>query len=511
MNPEDNLSIMDRVKLKRARTTELRIIQQALEEEEKVARLKKRLEKRQARAERRRSTQAGNELPVNKRKECGGDAEDLKNTVNVDVTEIKNVSKVEPVVSVVSPLMDSELVISPTQHSPQLRRRDRGRRWRKLSPADEVQVLRTPEPELEIIDVVEAAQKLSSRLVDSEFSLPKNITPRRPKKRLDVEETSLFGPTQLMDLINQESQLPTTPLTRRASKRQKLEAAAESTLLIGCFNDISALCFLNESSVKFSFFIDEYLQREVGPFNLKRSFQSPFVIFTADRISVREFVSEGKTIKEHSFSVLCDGGIVTDVVTSTESTLFIKESQDIQGIVTSKLSDTEVMVFHHVNNSSHGTLVTYKDDIVKVQHVASVPGCVQQIIKVHGCDNLVICVEYNNLYLWNLERRKCLKVLQTNEKPSIVGSMFSSWGNILLWQHSTESSLVFSVFTSSGIRSLKSIPCDKEIDKIQLLEVKNEKFIFLSGDKMLTLTWIESDNAPPKIDVTSKFDTFPLV
>ena len=518
MDSEDNLSIMDRVKLKRARNTELRIIQQALEEEEKVARLKKRLEKRQARAESKRSDQASAESrksdqvrrleadkqPVTyKRTENSGKPEVLNMTENLNsqLTKISSISPVEATVAA-SPLTESEQVISPTQPSPQLRRR--GRRRSRLSPADQVQVFRSPQPER--LGVTEAARGLSATIQEMEFSLPHNFTPRRPKKRLDVEDSSLFGPTQLVDLINQESQLPTTPLTKRASKRQKLDDAVESTLLIGRFNNISAMCLVNESSVKFSFYIDKCLQREIGPFNLKRSFQNPFVIFTADRISVKEFASERNTIREHSFSVLCDGGVVTDVVTSTESTVFIKESQDIKGIVSNKLSDTDVMVFHHVNNNSHGTLVTYKGENVEVQHVASVPGCVQQIVKVHGGDNLVICVMDNNLYLWNLERRKCLKVFKLKEKPFIVGSMISSKGNILLWQHMTENSLVFSVLTSLGIKRLKSVPCDKEIEKIQLLEVKDEKFIFLNSDKLFNLTWTASENSP-KVDVTSKFDT----
>jgi len=534
MDPEDNLSIMDRVKLKRARSTELRIIQQALEEEDKVARLKMRLEKRQARTERRRSElarmQTGNEHLVVMRTECSEDSEDNKKSVNFNsqLTKIKSLSPVES--TAVSTLIDSdqmtestvfinesqdvqgivsdtEQMFSPTQHtSPQLRRR--GRRRSRLSPADQVQVIKSPEPEH--LGVAEAARDISSSLVDSEFRLPNNFTPRRPKKRLDDEDSSLFGPTQLVDLINHESQLPTTPLT---SKRRKLEvnvAAESTTLLMGRFNDISALCFLNESSVRFSFFVDKCLQAEVGPFKLKRIFKDPFLIFTADRISVKEFVSEGTKIIEHSFSVLCDSGIVNDVViSSTEFTVFIKESQDVQGIVSTKLSDTEVMVcHHHVSNNSHGTLVTYTNEDVTVQHVASVPGCVQHIVKVRGCDNLVIFIVSKKLYLWNLKRRKCLKVIKTNVKPCVVGAMFSSRGNILLWQNSNESSLVFSVLTSSGIRGLKDIPVNEEIEKIQLLDVKKEKFSFLSGDKLLILTWTESEK--PKLDVIEKFDTFPL-
>ena len=503
MDPEDNLSIMDRVKLKRARSTELRIIQQALEEEDKVARLKMRLEKRQARTERRRSDlarmQTENEQQVDMRTECSEEVEDDKNS---QLTKIKSVSPVDS--TAVSLPMDSEEMFSPTQHSsPQLRRR--GRRRSRLSPADQVQVINTPE----LLGVAEAARDISSSLVDSEFRLPDNFTPRRPKKRLGDEDSSLFGPTQLVDLINQESQLPTTPLT---SKRRKLDvnAAAEATtLLMGQFKDINALCFLNESSVKFKFFVDKCLQAEVGPFKLKRKFKDPFVIFTADRISVKEFVSEGTKIIEHSFSALCDSGIVNDVVISTEFTVFIKESQDVQGIVSTKLSDTEVMVFHHARNNSHGTLVTYTDEDVTVQHIASVPGCVHQIVKVHGCDNLVIFVVSKNLYLWNLKRRKCLKVIKTNVKPCVVGAMFSSRGNILLWQNSNESSLVLSVLTSCRIRRLKDIPFEEEFEKIQLLDVMKEKFSFLSGDKLLVLTWTESEK--PKIDVIEKFDTFPLL
>ena len=291
-----------------------------------------------------------------------------------------------------------------------------------------------------------------------------------------------------------------------------MEHLAESRLFLGRYNDILALCFLSEASVKFRFFIGDCHQRDVGPFNLKRSFQNPFVMFTADRVSVREFVPEGRQVREHSFSVLCDEGIITDIVTSNESVVFITENQEIQGIVSSKLSDTEVMVFHHVNNNSHGTLVTFQDEgRVQVQHVASVPGFVGQIINVHGCENLVICADSNNLYLLNIERRKCLKVIQTDEKPSIIGAMLSSRGHILLWQHSKESSLYLSVFTTSGIRRLKCIPSDEVTENTWFLQAKKEQFFFVNGDKLLILTWTESGNPPPKIDVMSKFDKFPLL
>ena len=69
---------------------------------------------------------------------------------------------------------------SPTQHSsPRLRRRS------KLSPADQVQVLKTPEPEL--LGVAEAARDISSSLVDSEFRLPNKVFSKK-RERLETKE-----------------------------------------------------------------------------------------------------------------------------------------------------------------------------------------------------------------------------------------------------------------------------------------------------------------------------------
>ena len=69
---------------------------------------------------------------------------------------------------------------SPTQHSsPRLRRRS------KLSRADQVQVLKTPEPEL--LGVAEAARDISSSLVDSEFRLPNKVFSKK-RERLETKE-----------------------------------------------------------------------------------------------------------------------------------------------------------------------------------------------------------------------------------------------------------------------------------------------------------------------------------
>ena len=98
MDLEDNLSLMDRVKLKRSKSKELRLIQQAMEEEEKVARLKKRLERRRRRAERKNSDQEmiqkRNEQLIS---ECANKSEDFKETVNFNNSGLIHVKCISPV------------------------------------------------------------------------------------------------------------------------------------------------------------------------------------------------------------------------------------------------------------------------------------------------------------------------------------------------------------------------------------------------------------------------------
>ena len=94
--------------------------------------------------------------------EYSEDADDDKKSVNFNsqLTKIKSV-QLSPQLCPPRPT-DSEEMSSPTQHSsPRLRRRS------KLSPSDQVQVLKTPEPEL--LGVAEAARDISSSLVDSKF------------------------------------------------------------------------------------------------------------------------------------------------------------------------------------------------------------------------------------------------------------------------------------------------------------------------------------------------------
>ena len=90
---------------------------------------------------------------------------------------------------------------TPEHSSPRLRRRS------KLSRADQVQVLKTPEPEL--LGVAEAARDISSSLVDSKFRLP--------NKGLVFSVPTSYGG---IEFSKKRERLETKELERKAKMRE---------------------------------------------------------------------------------------------------------------------------------------------------------------------------------------------------------------------------------------------------------------------------------------------------
>ena len=102
---------------------------------------------------------------------------------------------------------------SPTQHSsPRLRRRS------KLSPADQVQVLKTPEPEL--LGVAEAARDISSSLVDSEFRLPNKVLVFSVLTSYGIRRLKDISLKEDIEFSKKRERLETKELERKAKMRE---------------------------------------------------------------------------------------------------------------------------------------------------------------------------------------------------------------------------------------------------------------------------------------------------
>ena len=491
------MSIMDVVKLRRAESRELQLLQAAAEEEERVMKLKRRLIKRAKRAERKkkdheRMTRGNEELALskiqNEKKHAGSG---LLKSVNFTSSLFQLESNRD-----ISCSGDGEEVDRDTPHSSHPKR------------ALEQETLR-PNTGGELrqdLQLSSAAAALSSRLHPAEFTLPHQFTAVKPKeenKNYTMKEEPLLRETQLLDIINMETQLQCSP---QSQKKRRIEAPKQkerSYVLFARRENVSSVCFLDELSLRFHIYCDKKPLKEIGPLKLASAFQDPLLVFFHGQIIVKEFCIKENMIQEKSFSVLSDGEDFARVETCCQIDMFLQENVDIDSFVSLKVSDTKVAIFHNIEGFTRGNLINFQHERKIVQHFGSTSGHTTQLLPLHGCDNVFLSLNsiQNKLYFWNHETGKCVRVVQMSSQPPhsqscrLAGSVLVS-GKLMMWHALEYRSLQLSVLKATGeCHRLEIVPLDEESGRISdscsLVGVKGDKFMFMDQSRLVVVRWQE--------------------
>jgi len=526
MEDRDTMSIVDLVKLKRSRSikekTELQLLVEAQKQDERVKILKRKLKRRQ---EKRVST---NNLEIDK--EIKGENNLEENVVNFD-------SGLETRLAAPPESMD---LIPPTQY-PRANSRKRVSRWtldmtQKIPDFSAVKQSK--------ICLSKDALSLVTHLPPSEFSLPKSFTKIKArkvndmnkvkdesiiseninnksngneivpkKKRLDAIGTSttfeekklgdvlkgddnlLLRETQLLDLINastfddNQNKVIMEPV-------DSVSDAKPTQVLVQSFDNRLIICSLQGLSLKVKFVKKDEDDIEVGPFNVKRNFENPFLMVSADKISIKEFVVQENVVKEFSFSLIGDDdGNFDDCVLSSQSQVFIKETETIKSLVTLKLSDDKAAVFHNTNEGSFGSIVNYHDNCMEVKYLGSIPETVDKLLLLHGSRSTFLSISKAAIYFWNHAAGRCIRIVNINFNciPSLFASMVSD--NRVLFLHRVAGEIFLSLLSSDGcveIKKYQFIDCDYiKTEMIKILKFNKESVLFESGKQFFQLYFSE--------------------
>ena len=269
------LSIVDLVKLKRAQSLEQKMLKEAVEEEKHVNKLKKKLEKRRKKHERKKKDKErilkGNEELVNDNIHT----KSKENTISKSVNFHKNLEQIKNI----SPLLsDSQIDLDDTDFSddnvkkvvplsPQRSPLPKRPRCQSKYPLNDLHIEQVESSNLNFLS---SASYLTSNLKPNEFSLPKEFTSLKLEKVREKKllEDSLLGPTQLVNIINDEDHEEDSPKNKDhvASRRKKLDISQESQrqILVSKYQTVIAIIFVKESSLKVAFVRDGEVKREMS-------------------------------------------------------------------------------------------------------------------------------------------------------------------------------------------------------------------------------------------------------
>jgi len=527
MEDRDTMSIVDLLKLKRSRSireqTELQLLVEAQKQDERVKILKRRLQRRQ---EKRVST---NNLEIDK---------EIKGENNLDENVVNFDSGLETRLAAPPESMD---LIPPTQNQ-RPNSRKRVSRW-SLDMTQKIPDFSAVKQSK--ICLSKDALSLVTHLPPSEFSLPKSFTKIKAregndmnkvkdesiivskninnksndneivpkKKRLDAIGTSttfeekkledvstgddnlLFRETQLLDLINastfddNQNKVIMEPV-------DSISDAKPNQVLVQIFDNRLIICSIQGLSLKVKFVKKDEDDIEVGPFNVKRNFENPFLMVSADKISIREFVVQENVVKEFSFSLIGDDdGNFDDCVLSSQSQVFIKETETIKSLVTLKLSDDKAAVFHNTNEGSFGSIVNYHDSCMEVKYLGSIPETVEKLLLLHGSRSTFLSISKAAIYFWNHAAGRCIRIVNINLKfiPSLFASMVSD--NRVLFLHRIAGEICLSLLSSDGCVEIKKYQlrnCDYiKTEMVKILKFNEESVLFESGKQFFQLYFIE--------------------
>jgi len=217
-----------------------------------------------------------------------------------------------------------------------------------------------------------------------------------------------------------------------------------------------------------------------------------------DKISIKEFVVQDKVIKEFSFSLIGDDdGNFDGCIISSQRLVFIKESDNIESLLTLKLSDDKAAVFHSTRASSFGSIVHYHDHRMEVKYLGSIPEKVDKLLLLHGSKSTFLAFSKDAIYFWNHNEGRCIRIVKTNFEhiPSLFASLISN--KKVLFLHQEASEIYLSLLTPQGCSEIKKYSlsdCDQfKVELAQIFQFNEKIVLFGSGREIYQLNFNEDD------------------
>jgi len=329
-----------------------------------------------------------------------------------------------------------------------------------------------------------------------EFALPDTFTVLKPRTETVTEQSdsSLFGVSQLLDLINGED-LPKSQAQgeecKFGRKRKRLELEIDSntdTHLLYSENSDETKSFCVINATELSLWIkDKDKLDNIYLTSLERRFVTPVLISSSETLTVLDVFTEGNKVKLFSFSVPRHGGM--SAVSWSKTSDLLSESEDIQELYCLKVEGENIVIFYNVNGHSRGHLLTFVENRMEVKFLGNVEAEVRKLSYLHGADNMFLSLYDTSLNIWNLENGKCLsKPMLPPQSTSLVTGALMISNYLICVNYDGKSVIKLFIVENRTYKELTNFPIgDHSFENLTLVAAKKHVLTFVTGSEAFHL------------------------
>ena len=324
----------------------------------------------------------------------------------------------------------------------------------------------------------------SAHILHREFSLPPSFTSLKLRER-DQTSGPTLGASQLVDLINEDCS-PVRP-ERPGSQTERgqlvfYENKSTREKILGKVRDFQLSLWTKAGSENFQNIFEAKLDRKL---------LDPILVCSGDTFTIREFFVEEDKVKIFRFSVL--GGGVKPSVTSSETSVLITETRDIQDLHCLKVDDERTVIAYNISGRSRVHLFTTVADTTEVKFLGNVETEVRNVCLLHGPepDKMFIYLCDSRLIIWNLKDGKCISKPIFFLPTRILGAALIKTKLCFIVHDGKEVKL--SIFENQRCKDLivfqlsDASASDANVENLSLLSVEQDYLTFLAGLRVLRL------------------------
>lgn len=316
----------------------------------------------------------------------------------------------------------------------------------------------------------------SEQILHREFSLPPSFTALKPRNK-EQREASLLGPSQILDLINQDD----SPVKKEESHLLYCQNKSSGETVLAKTRNTQLSLWTKSGGENFE---------KIFETKLDRILVKPILDCTGDTFTVREFFVEGDQVKLFRFSVLRGLGVKSAIRWSKTSVL-IRETADIQDLHCLNVGEQRTVIAYNMTGTGRSRvhIFTTLENRTEVKFLGNVEAEVRNLCLLHGSDQMFIYFCDSQLIIWSFSDGKCLSkpVFFLPTPTRMLGALVIKTQLCFVVRDSAMVKL--SIIENQHLKDLKFYQAggDSKLENLSLLSVKQDFLTLLAGTRVFRL------------------------
>jgi len=239
---------------------------------------------------------------------------------------------------------------------------------------------------------------------------------------------------------------------------------------------------------------------------LDRQVVNPLMTVAGETLLVLDVYkdTEKKEVNLFVFSMIGYEGELTKV-TNCATERILGECDKVQDFYRCEVTRGVVVIVLNVNGRSRAHLVTFHDDLPKVEFLGFFPSEVRQLSALHGADRMFLCFCDSRLIIFDLNKRRFLsKPISLPPSPSVITGVVMVSNILIFVNYDGISVLELSVFEDDRFQVERSYQIGYHgFETLSLVAYEDNVFTFVGGSEVLHLNLStlqldseQADNSP---------------